>query len=160
MTTIHPHPPSMIERFQSSLSLEGTCLRSKYATNQGGYVLMTWWFEGKRYAMSGHRLAFYLEHGWLPDGKKKEYVLDHLCRNRWCCNPAHLEVVTQKVNMERGAHATKTHCAEGHEFNEHNTLHPDKKRPDKRVCRICNRERTRKWRQRKAQSSVEGITVS
>ena len=99
--------------------------------------------------MSGHRLAYWLKHGWLPDGYKKELVLDHLCRNRWCCNADHLEAVSQKVNMERSASATKTHCINGHPYDEANTTHPDRKRPDKRACRICNRDRVRAWRKRK-----------
>lgn len=40
--------------------------------------------------------------------------LDHLCRNRRCCRPGHLEPVTPLVNMQRSAPATKTHCVNGH----------------------------------------------
>lgn len=45
-----------------------------------------------------HRAAFLLEGGHIPTGKE----LDHLCRNRDCCNPQHLEVVTHSENLRRG----------------------------------------------------------
>lgn len=48
---------------------------------------------------------FYYSHRFMYEKKKgkipKNYQLDHLCRNRWCCNPEHLEPVTQKENIRR-----------------------------------------------------------
>lgn len=49
-----------------------------------------------------HRLSYMLTHGKLPDSLE----LDHLCRNRYCVNPDHLEAVTHKVNMERSKNHT------------------------------------------------------
>lgn len=51
---------------------------------------------------------------------------DHLCRNRGCVNPDHLEPVTHRVNILRGEspmaiNARKTHCIRGHEFTPENT---------------------------------------
>lgn len=46
-----------------------------------------------------HRWIFQMFNGWLP----KEAVLDHLCRNRSCVNPMHLEIVSQAENIRRGA---------------------------------------------------------
>ncbi len=73
----------------------------------------------------------------------KGLVIDHLCRNRACVNPNHLDQVTNIVNVARGVgqsviNKLKTHCAAGHEYNEPNTR-VDK--ANKRSCRACERNR-------------------
>jgi hypothetical protein len=95
--------------------------------------------------LRAHR-AFY-EHfiGPIPDG----HVPDHLCRNTWCCNPNHLEPVTQRENILRGdgiasRNAAKTHCPQGHPYSTENTNGYN----GYRACRICARERTRKWKRK------------
>lgn len=68
-----------------------------------------------------HRVAWILTHGPVPDGLE----LDHLCRNRGCVNPSHLEPVTHRENEFRGMtiireNMLKTHCKRGHPLSGDN----------------------------------------
>lgn len=51
-----------------------------------------------------HVLNYVMKFGPVPNGLE----LDHLCRQRGCCNPDHLETVTHPVNVQRGALAKLT----------------------------------------------------
>jgi len=81
--------------------------------------------------------------GPIPDG----LTIDHLCRNRACVKPAHLEAVSQRVNTLRSPiavaaiNARKTHCKRGHAFDDLNTrvsIGPNGQR--RRDCRACHRK--------------------
>jgi hypothetical protein len=99
----------------------------------------------KRRMVLAHRYAYEQRIGSIPLGMD----LDHLCRNRGCVNPLHLEPVTHQENMRRGAPATKTHCNRGHEFTPENTVYNDHPKGRHRVCLSCRRENAREgWRKR------------
>lgn len=84
--------------------------------NDSGYGIIVRKAEGRPH-IRAHRYYYELSVGSVPEG----LVLDHLCRNRACVNPAHLEPVTNAENVARGAFAMRTHCPKGHPYDEVNT---------------------------------------
>ncbi len=88
-----------------------------------------------RVSRSAHRLAYETLVGTVQNGLE----LDHLCRTRSCCNPAHLEPVTRQQNCKRGLRgALHTNCPHGHEFTPSNTAININ---GHRFCRTCSRTR-------------------
>ncbi len=99
--------------------------------------------EGKSRKASTY--AYEVLRGPVPDGLEP----DHLCRNRACVNPFHLELVTHKVNVARGnaglAQSLRTHCSKGHPYDANNTIYYAS---GKRGCHICRLRRSRERRAR------------
>ncbi|WNM69762.1 HNH endonuclease [Gordonia phage Crater] len=94
-----------------------------------------------------HRVVYETLVGEIPTGLH----VDHLCRVRECCNPAHLEPVTPKVNCERGERATRTHCPQGHSYSGENLrAWTDKRGYTHRICRTCNIDRSLAWQAKHA----------
>jgi len=95
-----------------------------------------------RYA---HRFSYEMAKGPIPAGME----LDHLCRNRLCVNPDHLEPVTHRENILRGEHPTARAfrsglCRNGHPL----TVRPISK-TGSRICLICHAARMRAFRIRR-----------
>lgn len=93
-----------------------------------------------------HRYSYEYYVGKIP----KNLTIDHLCKNKICVNPKHLEAVTMKENVLRSngvtaMNARKTHCLHGHEFTEENTHYRKVGKSVQRLCRECCRQRNRIW---------------
>ena len=129
------------ERFWGHVRDDGDCWVWTAALDRDGYGAFTGYPSKKNWR--AHRFAYQRVCGLIPEG----LVLDHLCRNRACVNPSHLEPVTNRVNHQRGFLATRTHCVNGHEFSEENT----RKTKVQRFCRACRRQRVAEYRARQKQ---------
>ena len=131
-------PHSALERLLLAVAAdEGDCWTFTGGRNQKGYGRIT--VDG--WLQSAHRVSYALFTGPIPDG----LTIDHLCGNRACVNPDHLEAVPHGVNVRRGATATKTHCKRGHLLSGPNLYRPP---AGGRACRVCIADATRRWVER------------
>ena len=125
----HPQPPE--ERFWGKVLWYGDCAIWQGALSWNGYGQF-WTGTRKQVA---HRFAYEFYIGDVAAGLE----LDHLCCNRSCVNPFHLEPVTGSVNCRRGLrHTLITHCPYGHPYTKENTyIRANGKY--RRECRMCRR---------------------
>lgn len=141
-TGIYNHKKKTLSQlFWERVNQTETCWNWIGSINRGGYGVFTFGGRsGKK--LYGHRASYELHKGNIPDGLE----IDHLCRNRKCVNPDHLEAVTRQVNTKRGIgpsilgkiNASKTHCKHGHEFTPENTII---RKTGGRRCRQCEKEK-------------------
>jgi hypothetical protein len=110
----------------------GECWEWTRARASAGYGVMG--FKGSVDCV--HRVTYELLRGPIPAGLH----IDHLCRNRPCCNPWHLEPVTREENNRR---STQTICRNGHPFSGDNVIW---NRNGGRQCRACRNARLRRRR--------------
>lgn len=125
------------------------CWECSYAKDTSGYPQVSYLSRMEL----AHRAMFVAAKGVIPTALQ----LDHLCRNRTCCNPAHLEAVLSRENTLRGdtipaRNAAVTHCPHGHPYSPDNAFPSDLRRGKQRRCRACHLIKTseRKARQRSA----------
>lgn len=131
----------MEDRFWNKVDKSSSCWSWKAYVNRGGYGV----FTINRHKILAHRVAFELVRGHISEG----LVIDHLCRNRACVNPSHMEPVTQKTNVLRGGgiaaqFAKRTSCVNGHRWSKDNLYKTTGKRTG-RTCGACGRESSRKY---------------
>ena len=139
------------QRFWRKVEKTGECWRWQGGQNGQGY--------GRFYLTGGqgcpvylmaHRVAFFLSTG--SEGGRE--CLDHLCRNRGCVRPSHLEEVTRVENTRRGygcsaINARKVTCPYGHVYGGDNLRIAPNGRVTQRKCRACQRARSQDWSGRK-----------
>lgn len=139
---------SIPERFWAKVDKRGPneCWPWVGTIHPEGYGYFSMHSRGHR----SHRVAYELLVGPIPEGLQ----LDHLCRNRACVNPAHLEPVTGAENVRRGLagvlRAPKTQCVNGHPYTDENTRYQG----GKRVCRTCRIRANREFRNRQRASVI------
>jgi hypothetical protein len=134
-----PKVRPVIDRFAERVALtDSGCIEWLGASTGDGYAQIKLSpSEGKRLVYV-HRWSYQYHVGPIPEGLE----IDHLCHNRACVNPDHLEAVTPRVNWLRSANPTsvnarKTRCIHGHPFAGKNLMvSADGKR---RYCRECRR---------------------
>jgi hypothetical protein len=128
-----------IDRLTMRIKPQGDCWIWQGMKNPGGYGMARTEKDGPHQGKMRlvHRLLWEMQNGPIPS----ELELDHRCRRRDCVNPAHLELVTGRENVRRGAapaafNARKTHCIRGHPLKGENVYH-EPSRPHVRKCRAC-----------------------
>lgn len=134
------HKPATIEaieKFAKSFTIHSSgCWTWNNYISPAGYG----YFHFKSGQARAHRWFYQAFHNVTLAAKD---TCDHLCNNRTCVNPKHIEIVDSRTNNNRSnspsaLNSRKTHCKNGHEFTKENTyIKPNK---TERNCRTCAHE--------------------
>lgn len=128
---------SQLAAFWRRVEKRSGCWKWKGFVHTTGYGVIGF-SEPRQYR--AHRISYTLANGQIPRG----LTIDHLCRNRWCVNPKHLEAVTNRENILRGnsptaANAIRRRCVRGHSLSG-DTIRLYRGR---RVCLLCEQAHNR-----------------
>ncbi len=143
--------PTFSERFWNKVNKDGPI--PTHAPHLGPCWVWTASNNGNGYGVIGlgkqnayvHRISYEWQYGPIP----LMYEIDHICENRSCVNPTHLQLATHQQNIARSAsppakNTKKTHCPKGHAYTPENTYRQKK---GGRYCRACAIERMRVYDQ-------------
>lgn len=136
---ILPPTPYALRRFMKAVDSTKECWRWTGFINKDGYGQIT--IDKETY--KAHRVSYTWMKGTIPE----TLTLDHVCHNRWCVNPQHLDPVLASVNVSR-QRFFKTGCRNGHAYTEENTYYYSGANRF-RMCRICMAANQKRFTERK-----------
>jgi HNH endonuclease len=136
--TARVQPLRVTARLLSNVTVQPSgCIVSNYSVGSHGYSQIGWHERGSRTMVLGHRAAWTAAYGAIPDG----LTVDHICRNRKCINVDHLRLLTNLENARDNGFASRTHCPQGHPYDEVNTR---RDRRGHRKCIACQQQSNRR----------------
>lgn len=141
-----------VARFWSKVEKTDDCWNWTGHIGRKGYGFVS--HNPEQYSAQAHRTSWIILRGEIPG----DLQLDHLCLNKRCVNPDHLEPVTNEVNGQRAKaiRDLRPTCIRGHPFDEVNTYY---EKPGKRVCRTCRDESRRRFHERNPHYGTVGRSV-
>ena len=142
-TSSTPPPERVTARLLSKYTVtDSGCWESGYSTGNHGYSQIGWSDPAGRYLWLGHRASWYAHNGPIPIGM----TVDHLCRNRICINPDHLQLLSNWENARRNGWAESDEYPESWSCPRN---HGIPRRESNGQCPECHRINNENWKARR-----------